>query len=108
MDSRRPTTTKLSSLLLYPATLLRAAWLARRWKSARDAPSLVGQVGSVERTLEPEGFVLVRGELWPARLRRGTRAERGECSVRVVGARGCLLEVEALACEGISGSESDV
>lgn len=108
MDSRRPTTTKLSYLLLHPVTLLRVAWLARRWKSARDTRGLVGRVGSVERTLEPEGFVLVRGELWPARLRRGTRAGRGECSVRVVGARGCLLEVEVSACEGGSGSESDV
>jgi membrane protein implicated in regulation of membrane protease activity len=66
-------------------------------RSSRLPLRLVGRVGSVERTLEPEGFVLVEGELWRARLRGGGRVERGSANVRVVGARDCVVEVEPLA-----------
>ncbi|HEY0169899.1 MAG TPA: NfeD family protein, partial [Pyrinomonadaceae bacterium] len=62
--------------------------------SSRLPLALVGRVGSVETPLEPEGFVFVGGELWRARLRGGGRVERGDSNVRVVGARGCLVEVE--------------
>jgi membrane protein implicated in regulation of membrane protease activity len=48
-------------------------------RSSRLPLRLVGRVGSVERTLDPEGFVLVEGELWRAR------------------ARDCVVEVEPLA-----------
>ncbi len=68
---------------------------ARHQKSSRLPLNLVGRVGSVERALEPEGFVLVAGELWPARVRGGRGVESG--SVRVVGAAGCALEVEPVA-----------
>ncbi|HEX8684844.1 MAG TPA: NfeD family protein, partial [Pyrinomonadaceae bacterium] len=54
-------------------------------KSSRRPLSLVGRVGSVERTLNPEGFVLVGGELWRARLRGGGRVASGASHVRVVG-----------------------
>jgi membrane-bound serine protease (ClpP class) len=63
-------------------------------KSSRLSLNLVGRVGSVERALDPEGFVLVDGELWRARVRGGVRVGRGASNVRVVGARGCVVEVE--------------
>jgi membrane protein implicated in regulation of membrane protease activity len=65
-------------------------------KSSRLPLSLVGRVGSVERALEPEGFVLIEGELWRARVRGGGRIGRGLSNVRVVGARDCVVEVEPL------------
>ena len=69
---------------------------SRHAKASGRTLAPVGRVGSVERELKPEGFVLVAGELWPARLRdeRG-RAPRG-ARVRVVGAEACDLLVEPL------------
>ncbi|HEX8355283.1 MAG TPA: NfeD family protein [Pyrinomonadaceae bacterium] len=69
---------------------------SRQQKNSRRPLSLVGRVGSVERTLEPEGFVLVDGELWRARVRSRDRVGRGTSNVRVVGARDCVVEVEPL------------
>lgn len=54
---------------------------------------MVGAAAVVETTLEPEGAVLVRGELWRARSRSGATVQRGG-RVRIVGASGHLLEVE--------------
>jgi membrane-bound serine protease (ClpP class) len=69
---------------------------SRRQKSSRRPLGLVGSVASVERRLDPEGFVLVGGELWRARVREGGEVARGTSNVRVVGARDCVLEVEPL------------
>lgn len=68
---------------------------SRHRKSSLSPFEIVGRVGSIERGLDPEGFVLVAGELWPARARGGRAIERGR--VRVVGASGAALEVEAVA-----------
>jgi membrane-bound serine protease (ClpP class) len=68
-----------------------AAWLHHR-KGAGGALELEGRVARVLEPLEPEGAVLVDGELWRARARSGVRIERGR--VRIVGARGHWLEVE--------------
>ncbi|HYY93668.1 MAG TPA: NfeD family protein [Pyrinomonadaceae bacterium] len=78
------------------ALLLYVALLSRHRKSSSRPLRLVGRVGSVERDLEPEGFVLVGGELWRARVRVGASAARVSERVRIVGARGCALEVERL------------
>lgn len=56
---------------------------------------LEGRVGVVLEALAPEGAVLVDGELWRARARSGESIARGR--VRIVGARGHWLEVEAAA-----------
>ena len=72
---------------------------SRQLKLSRRPLRLVGRVASVERALGPEGFVLVEGELWRARVRDGVRVGRGRLNVRVVGASGCVLEVEPL-CVG--------
>jgi membrane-bound ClpP family serine protease len=78
------------------AILAYVAFHSRQKKSSLEALRLVGRLASVEKDLRPEGFVLVEGELWPARARGGQTIARGCASVRVVGARGHHLEVEPL------------
>ncbi|HEX8119295.1 MAG TPA: NfeD family protein [Pyrinomonadaceae bacterium] len=73
---------------------------SRQRKYSRSPLNLVGRVASVERALEPEGFVLIEGELWRARVRGVESVERGGRKVRVVGASGCVLEVEPLGRAG--------
>ncbi|MBC7932128.1 MAG: NfeD family protein [Rubrivivax sp.] len=91
--------------LVIPLVVLSASVLAllayvalhsRHKKSSREPLRLVGRVASVEKELRPEGFILVDGELWPARARAGQSIVPVGASVRVVGARGHLLEVEPL------------
>ena len=67
---------------------------SRQLKSSRRPLKLVGRVATVERALSPEGFVSVEGELWRARAVGGAPAARESSKVRVVGASGCVLEVE--------------
>ncbi|MDT7780844.1 MAG: NfeD-like C-terminal, partner-binding [Acidobacteriota bacterium] len=78
------------------ALLAHIVHLSRRKKSSRLPLRLVGRIASVERPLNPEGFVLIDGELWRARVRGESCVEGVRASVRVVGARGCALEVEPL------------
>jgi membrane-bound serine protease (ClpP class) len=72
-----------------------AAAMSRHQKSAGRPLRLEGRVGVVLEALEPEGAVLVDGELWRARARGGDIIAGGR--VRIVGARGHWLEVEAVA-----------
>ena len=85
-------------VLAAPAAALAAyvVHASRQRKYSRLPLNLVGRVASVERALEPEGFVLVEGELWRARVRGARSVGRGGRKVRVVGASGCVLEVEPL------------
>lgn len=90
----------LSVLLLLGAAFIIAcvivvAAMSRHQKTAARPLRLEGRVGVVLEALEPEGAVLVDGELWRARARGGGRIEGGR--VRIVGARGHWLEVEAEA-----------
>jgi len=67
----------------------------RHKRGARGGVDLVGRAGTVERDLQPEGAVLVAGEVWPARTRSGRALTRAECArVRVVGVGRHWLEVE--------------
>ncbi|HMF57849.1 MAG TPA: NfeD family protein [Pyrinomonadaceae bacterium] len=70
------------------------AALSRHKKAGTGELNLIGARATVEKTLRPEGYIAVRGELWPARARAGETLESGS-PVIVVGARGHLLEVEA-------------
>jgi membrane protein implicated in regulation of membrane protease activity len=76
------------------ALLVYVALLSRHKKSSQEPLRLVGRIASVEKDLSPEGFILVEGELWPARALDGVSVACGNANVRVVGARGHLLEVE--------------
>lgn len=67
--------------------------LSRHQKSSGGQLYLPGALAKVETSLQPEGSVLVRGELWRATSRTGATIERSR-SVRVVGASGHLLLVE--------------
>ena len=62
-------------------------------KSASHQLKVIGAVGIVETQLDPEGAVIVNGELWRARLNDATSAI-GKSKVRVVGTQGHLLLVE--------------
>jgi membrane-bound serine protease (ClpP class) len=87
----------LSAVLLFVGlTLALVVATSRHKKAATGELDLVGATALVETALEPEGSVLIRGELWRARSRTGARVERG-CRVRVVGASQHLLETEPVA-----------
>jgi membrane-bound serine protease (ClpP class) len=78
------------------ALALIVVMMSRHKKSGVGELDLLGALAVVEETLEPEGSVLVRGELWRARaLSADGKIERGR-RVRVVGAREHLLEVEPI------------
>jgi membrane-bound serine protease (ClpP class) len=88
-------TVVLTSLLL-AGLLIAIIWVAalsRHKKASTSRLDLMAAEAVVETALKPEGSVLIRGELWRARSRLGVCLERGQ-SVRVVGTRGHLLEVE--------------
>jgi membrane-bound serine protease (ClpP class) len=76
-------------------TLAAIAALSRHKKAGAGELELIGAIALVEASLEPEGSVLVRGELWRARARTGAPLKSGR-DVRIVGARGYLLEVEPI------------
>jgi membrane-bound serine protease (ClpP class) len=73
--------------------LVTIAALSRHKKAGAGELNLIGAAALVETNLEPEGSVLVRGELWRAVARTGAPLKSGR-DVRIVGARGYLLEVE--------------
>ena len=82
------------ALALLIALLAMLALASRHKKTASGHLHLIGATGRVETELEPEGSVLVNGELWRARARQGVTASRRGSKVRVTGASGHLLEVE--------------
>lgn len=89
----------ISLLVISAPAVALAAYVvhsSRQKKYSQSPLNLVGRVASVERALEPEGFVLIEGELWRARVRGVESIERGGRRVRVVGASGCVLLVELL------------
>jgi membrane-bound serine protease (ClpP class) len=56
---------------------------------------MLDELGTVVRTVDPEGIVLVGEGHWRARTNRATPVSAGE-QVRVVGIDGVTLEVEPL------------
>lgn len=63
----------------------------RRIPAVVGTEALVGKTAVVRTPLTPEGFVMVEGERWRARIEEG-QAREGE-RVRIVGAEGLLLKV---------------
>ncbi|HEY6188640.1 MAG TPA: NfeD family protein [Pyrinomonadaceae bacterium] len=82
--------------LIFGSLLVAALYvvlLSRHKKAATGQLTLMNSLALVETALQPEGSVLVQGELWRARARAGLTVERG-ARVLVVGTSGHLLEVE--------------
>lgn len=64
---------------------------SRHKKSAFGALSLIGSLGVVTATIDPEGAVIVDGELWRA---SSSSLLAPQTKVRVVGVQAHLLVVE--------------
>jgi membrane protein implicated in regulation of membrane protease activity len=75
------------------AALVAAA--SRCKKNVVGELDLIGRIAIVEESLEPEGAVLVDGELWRSGARQEVPLPRGT-RVRIVGARRHLLLVEPI------------
>lgn len=67
--------------------------LALHKRSANRQLNVMGARGIIETDLNPEGAVIIDGELWRARLKDGSSQETTG-PVRVVGVQGHLLLVE--------------
>lgn len=85
----------IAAVLLVAVIALVVAAVSRHKKSSTAQLNLIGSIASVATTLEPEGAVLVGGELWRARVPPGERVVRGS-TVRVIGATDHLLDVEQI------------
>ena len=72
----------------------RLAWLSHQKKSSPSELRLTGVAAISHTSLNPEGTVLVKGELWRARSVDG-RTIAGGARVQVVGAEHHLLLVTA-------------
>ncbi len=91
-----------SIILLFAAIglflILVASYLHHK-KGATTELLLIGRQARVTTTLAPEGAVLLAGEMWRAVTYTGAHVAAGE-TVRVCGARGHLLIVEAVEKSG--------
>jgi membrane-bound serine protease (ClpP class) len=90
---------RVSWSVIIPAALLTAGFFAvvmglayRIWKTkpTTGREGLIGERAVVRRRVDPEGQVMVRGELW--RARADEALDPGE-AVEVVGVDGLTLEV---------------
>lgn len=65
---------------------------ARKKKPGTGREEMMGMKGKVIQTLEPEGMIRIRGELWKAKSKNGEKIPAGE-EVEVVGVEGLMLIV---------------
>jgi len=86
-----PTLILVSAFFIFVAALV---FRAQKSKPKTGAGGLVGETGIVKQPLAPEGKVAVHGELWNAVA--GKNVAVG-AKVRVVGVKGLVIEVEAIA-----------
>lgn len=75
----------LAGVAFLSLLLLVIAWSRHKKAGTRDL-DLVGATGTVHGALSPRGFVIVRGELWPAISTSGEGHESGK-EVLVVGVK---------------------
>ena len=68
---------------------------AQRRRVEAGAEALIGALGEALDDLDPEGHVMVEGEIWRARSVSGERIPRGS-RVRIVAYNGLLLLVEGV------------
>jgi membrane-bound serine protease (ClpP class) len=67
------------------------AFKAHRSKPIGGSEGLIGEIGAVKETLDPEGLIFIHGEYWNARARE--KVEPGE-KVEVESMDGLLLNVK--------------
>jgi membrane-bound serine protease (ClpP class) len=84
----------VSGTVLVVATLIAA--FSRHKKAGTGVIKLMGETGWVDTQLDPEGTVLVQGELWRAKSSDGS-AIFSHASVRIVGFQDHLVLVRV--CE---------
>jgi membrane-bound serine protease (ClpP class) len=70
--------------------------LSRHKRAGTGDIKLVGEIAHVDTKLEPEGTVLVRGELWRARSKDGSSIS-SHARVRIIGFQDHLVLVEPLS-----------
>lgn len=80
-----------AAILVAVSLFVLALW--RHKRSSASEVKLLGEPGRVETKLEPEGTVMVAGELWRAKSNDGAHIDRG-ARVRIVGMQGHLVLVE--------------
>ena len=69
-------------------------WRAYDWGYQEERNPMIGLRGTAKDRLDPSGYILVRGELWKAKvIEDGLTIEKGE-NVLVQGVRGLTLIVE--------------
>jgi membrane protein implicated in regulation of membrane protease activity len=79
----------IKDAVLYPLT-----WKAYDRDRRDDAHTMVGKCGTARERLDPDGYVVVDGELWRARLERACRPVQKGCPVIVKRIEGLTLVVE--------------
>lgn len=87
-------------LLVLPIAIL-ALFVALLWhhkKSGTRALNLIGATGFIEGSLDPEGAVIINGELWRARTENGCSLKTRN-RVRVIGVRAHLLLIAPMPDE---------
>ena len=86
----------LVSMLFFVALLALGVVLAlyQHKRRASGKLQLIGEIGAVNDALDPEGTVIVGGELWRARANDGSRIST-RTQVRIVGFDGHLALVES-------------
>ena len=84
----------VSGLALFDAALIAGLWLHK--KAGAGVIKLMGETGWVDTQLDPEGTVIVHGELWRAKSSDGS-VILSHASVRVVGFQDHLVLVRVCA-----------
>ncbi len=81
----------LVAVLTVLALLVLALW--RHKRASGGEVKLIGEIGQVETKLDPEGTVIVAGELWRAKSSDGAFIA-AHTRVRAIGIQGHLVLVE--------------
>jgi membrane-bound serine protease (ClpP class) len=88
-----PTLALVSGFFVVAAGLV---FRAQKSQPRTGSDGLIGEIGVVSKKIDPEGKVLVHGELWLARA--NIPLNKGE-KVRVVGVKDLAVEVEPISAE---------
>ncbi|HSV96752.1 MAG TPA: NfeD family protein [Spirochaetota bacterium] len=84
----------IALVVLSDIAMLPLLWRAYDTRPEADSLSMIGERGVALRELAPEGLVLVRGEMWRARVGDGhAPVAKGE-AVTVADREGLVLKVE--------------